>query len=276
MSEKIEFPIPEIRFYKRLSIPNPKIFEMDVPLLFYHGRIFQLTENQTDENYMKVFDSMLGFQEIGLHSTYEKEYFEDYARILDEVKKNFVKSLLAGTTKEERKSFHSVGTCALKKIEEYYLTLITKDRRMPYVGKGRITELCDSLFSRLNGYERILMLDEKLYDLLTIPEFLKKFKNVFEPKFFIELQKMAANSDPEEVSKYITNNVDRMNEKALPLVRNKIWHSRRSCKLFFDGVYFIPEFRGSSMVLLDRYKGLFESKIKSEAISEYLISELVL
>jgi len=276
MSEKVELPIQETRLYRRLNIPNPKIFEMDVPLLLYKGRVFKLAESQKDESYIKVFDSVLGFEEAGSHAAYEVDYFKNEGNIsaLNEAKRNFIRSLLAGTTREERKLFYGLGDHVLKKIEKHYSDLATKDRTMPYVGKGQIRDPSRSMFSKLQSYERVLMLDEKLYDLLTMPEFLEKFRRSFEPSFFAELQRIAARSEPERVSAYLTSNVSRMNEKALPLVRNKIWHSKRSCKLFFDGVYFVPNFRGSSMFLLDRYKGLLESKVKSEAINEHLLSEV--
>jgi hypothetical protein len=270
MSNKLELPIPETRLYRRLNISNPKIFEMDFPLFLYNGRIFKLAETPIDENYIKIVDCFRGFEEIGSHKKYEEEYFRDESVIkaLNESKKDFVRSLMIGVTKEEERIIFSMKNQILKKIDEYYSTLSTKKKAMPYVGKGLISSRHDSLFSRMNGYERSLMLDEKLYDLLTMQEYLEKFRDIFEPLFFVELREKAGVSSPEELSKYLTNNVNRMNEEALPLVRNKIWHSKKSCKISFDGVYFVEEFRGSAISMLDIYKGLIERKVKTEAIND--------
>jgi hypothetical protein len=115
----------------------------------------------------------------------------------------------------------------------------------------------------------VLLLDGKVYRLLTIPDYISKFQGSFEPKFYKDVQCKSGSATPEETAQLLTNNSDKIHRKALPLVRNKIWHSDKSFKLQVDGTYLIPEFEGKLSNLAAMYQKWLELKIKIDAAKEY-------
>jgi len=164
-----------------------------------------------------------------------------------------------------------IGSQLVEKIEKLY-SVVKNDLPKNTGGNGSIPVLNDgSEYNTLfNGSTGLLIVDRKMYYLETIMDYIKKFETSFEPTFFKNLCKMSQSSTPEQVSDYITKNTDKVNKKAFQLVRNKIWHSHRSFKLYLDGAYFVPDFKGTVDSLEKIYTLLLEKKIKIEGVKKYL------
>ena len=174
----------------------------------------------------------------------------------------------------------SIGAELKNKIMQEYAPLIKslekKSTDSPLSGKESMIMLNDdSLFNKyLACSKRSLILEDRLYVLSTFGEYLSKFQKSMEPKFYIQIKKILDGtsttssptpSTPEDFSKFLTDNSDKINPKALPLMRNKIWHSMRSSKLFLDAVYWIPEYVSNLNDWKSSYEKLIEMKIKLDA-----------
>ena len=75
---------------------------------------------------------------------------------------------------------------------------------------------------------------------------------------------------PEEVSKELTDNRDKVHPWGFPFIRNKIWYNDKSFKILLDGIYWIPKFVSTSKNAEERYKNAIEMKIKIYAAQEGL------
>ncbi len=254
-----------------LNLPQPPIVYRDELQIFYNGHIFTLTNDLTPDLEMKVYTMYFGLKEESPKAQ-EEEYFSKNAAAISKAKSSFIEKVVSGITVdgEQLKGTLSaqISSELIKKITEHYFGLTSVRSAPP--GKGLITQISDnSIFSSLAGYERVLLLDQKVYNLLTIPEFISKFKKAMEENFYKELIDKSAKLEPEKVAEMLTNNKDRIVREVFPLVRNKIWNSDRSTKILLDGVYWIPDYNKSGIDNLRKdYGALIEKVIKTAAAEE--------
>lgn len=261
-----------------LQLPEPPIFTNPDLQIIYNGNIFKPSKNPTKDAEIKVYTMTFGLESGDNPKKEEDKYFSDNTTSLKQKKETFIErvvngiSILDDDTKLRGTLKEQIGSELIKKISESCTSKITNPRTLEYVGKGQVPLLDDNsvLNSEMKGCERLLLLDGKVYDLLTQKEFVSMFQRSMEPTFYRNLIAACESATPEEISKMFTENKDKVIRKVLPMVRNKIWHSPRSFKLFLDGMYFIPQFREDYSELIKVYKKLLEKKVKIDAVKEYL------
>jgi hypothetical protein len=251
---KDDIKIIEPEIGRSLNIPKPLIFSEDELQIFYNGEVYALSETPVNEDYIKVYTRIFGLKKTDSFKKKEESYFSDNARSIEKLKEGFIEKVINGISvldgKLQTSIPSSIASELVKKINEHY-----DSKKGP---------------NKTAGFEKILLLDEKIYDLLTLPEFVAKFENSFEKNCYAKVLEKCKTESPEEISQMLLASKDKIHRKALPLVRNKIWHSNRSFKLFLGGTYFIPEYQGNRQALKDKYIESLERKIKVDSVTEYV------
>jgi hypothetical protein len=257
-----------------LNIAMPPVFTRDEAQIFYRGHVFLLSPKVGD-NHIKVYTETFGLEETDCPKMQEDAYFAGNKAAFDRLKQDFAERVLNGVSYLGGKFVSSgkisplLGSELVKRIEATYSKL-AKPAKQADAGKGLIAKLNDgSVFgSEMIGCERVLVMDKKIYDLLSLQEYIKIFESAIDSKYYKELNELAASATPEEIAKNITDHKDKIHRKVVPKVRNNIWHSNRSAKLFLDGAYWIPQFRASYADSVALYKSLLEKKLKIDAAKE--------
>ncbi len=137
----------------------------------------------------------------------------------------------------------------------------------PTVGQGTVLPRADgALLEQLQGFERVLLLDGKLYDLLTVPEYLARFERDVDPGLFTRLVEKAGQATPQEVAALMTSCRDLIRPAAFHALKGKLHHDRRTFALCLDGAYLVPEHAGAASQLLGAHNRLLERSLKTEAV----------
>lgn len=247
---------------KPLAIPAPlPVISRDEMQILYNGRVFVATKEHTDSGIIKVYTLLFSLQEVETPKAQEEQYFAANAKSIEKLKQDFISRTLSGTSGAR---MNQAGKELEKRIRKAYESSAVLPEQVQ-AGKGLLGKLTDSVLSGITGFERVMLLDAKIYNLITIPEYLSVFEKSFEPAFFKKLLEAAKTHTPEEISEMILKNSDKVHRKVLPQARNKIWHSDKSSKLYLDGTYFIPEIRGSLTELEAAYRTRIEEGIKIDA-----------
>ena len=254
-----------------LSLPAPPIFSRDELQIGYNGHVYVASKTPQKTGRIKVYTMTFGLKEVDSPKVQEDKYFSDNSDMINKQKQNFIERVVNGITEIDPSLIKSKAGSQISqelsdRISKVY-EKINKPQKQNPAGKGLITKLDDgSVFnSEMQGCERVLILDRKIYDLLTIPEYVSIFQNSFEPTFYKKLEKDCTTLTPQEVSEIISKNTDKIHRKVVPKVRNKIWHSNHSGEIYLDGTYWIPHFRSENYDGAELYQKLLEKKIKVEA-----------
>lgn len=274
---KDDIKIDDTKIASKLSLPDLPIFSRDELQVIYNGRIFVATKNSTPDAQIKVYTLDFGLEETKPPKEQEEKYFS--SKPVNELKEDFIKKCIKGISVLGDDKYPlkdalgtQIGSELIERIEKEYDSKISPANPTPPPGKSLITKLSDgSVFnSYMKDCERILIIDRKVYNLQTIPEYLSIFQQSFKPTFYQEVKKKCASATPEEIHKLLTDNSDKLHRKAFQYVRNKIWYNNRSFKLLLDGIYWIPQFRGKVDSLVSEYQTLIERQIKIDAVKEHL------
>ena len=274
---KDDIQIIDVEIATPLNMPNNiPIFSRDELQIFYNGHIFVASEEETPDASIKVYTETFGLKEIASPKEQEDEYFAANSALMDKLKEDFIERTVNGISILDDQNLkgtlgNQVSSELVEKITQEYASL-TPSRTYTMPGKGLVTKLNDSsIFNTyMQGSERVLILDGKVYLLATMSEYLAQFERSFKPAFYTQVTNMCNTAAPEKVSQLLTDNADKIHEKALPVARNKIWHSKRSFKLHLDGIYWIPEFKGKTDDMIAAYQRLLERKVKIDAAKEYI------
>lgn len=259
-----------------LSLPTPQpIFSKDELMVFYKGHIFVPSKEQDPGAMIKIYTMEFGLAERDLPKKQEEEYFANHSKRIETLKENFLERAVNGLSVPEEGEAMGVlgpqiGNDLTEKITQEY-SQYTQKAAHDSAGGGLITKADDgSVFGKyMHECKRALALEGRLYQLATIPEYISLFQSSFQPAFFSDAMDMAKTATPKVVSEYLSANSDKVNRKALPLVRNKIWYSERSFEIRLDGRYWVPQMLTSMDSIIDKYGKLLERRLKLDASKEY-------
>jgi len=254
-----------------LNLPALSVFSRDELQILYNGRVFIASKSPSKDR-MKVYTLTFGLEETDSPKIQEDKYFSDNSAQISKIKGAFLEKVVNGISILDDKN-SGKGKISPQLSEELANRIakrysgIAKLPSQSCAGKGLITKLNDSSVfnSEIPGYERAMILDKKIYDLITIQEYVEIFKSSVEPNFYTKLHGSCKTQAPEEISKLITDNKDKIHRKVLPQIRNKIWHSKRSSEICLDGAYWLPGYRGSLNDMNAVYQKLLEKKVKIDA-----------
>jgi hypothetical protein len=275
-----DFKIDTSKISNTISIPvSLPVLSIDELTILYMGKIYFAYDDikPEDKNHIKIYTKTLALRDGGSTKKYEEEYFKNNAALIDKLKKDFMNKVVIPDSNipasVAANIAKSIGEELKRKILAHYDPIIKSLEKslteFPEHKKGSLTMLKDD--SLLNKYftlsRRSLILEDRVYTLLTFKEYLVKFEESIEPKFYESTTKLleSKNLTPEEFTKYLDDNSDNIHPKAFPRIKNKIRHSDRSSRLFLDGIYWIPEYYGNISAIVDSYKSMIEMKIKVES-----------
>jgi hypothetical protein len=252
-----------------LNLPAMPIFSRDELQIFYNGHVFVASKKPDKDKQIKVYTMTFGLEETDSPKAQEERYFSDNSAVIDKLKRDFVERVINGISvldMSTRGDISQLGKELAERINQRY-SAILKPAKQTSAGSGLIAKLEDgSIFnSEVSGCERVLILDKKVYELLTMREYISIFKESFDSSFYKKVQEACNSSTLEEISKMMLDNKDKIHRKVLPMVRNRIWHSDRSFRLYLDETYWIPQFRDNTSSLVTAYQKLIEKKVKIDA-----------
>jgi hypothetical protein len=253
---KDDFSIVDSEISKRIALPKPCISDLSELLIVHNDSFFTLSDKSSSKDYMTFYKMTYGITRLGLIQDFETKYFTDNIVKISDLKKEFIMNSVSIPPNLKNKVpdlGEQVGKEIVKKIEKAYPKPNSKS---------------GSIFSQL-GYNSILLLDKKLYQLITIPDLFDKYKKSFEPNFFKDLIKSSGSSTPEEISDFISKNRGNIHPIAFPVIRDKIWCNDKSSKIFFNGRYLIPDYNGHTDNLEDTYTLMLERKVKLDAAQDF-------
>jgi hypothetical protein len=272
-----DIQIIDVEVKAPISIPQPlPILDNQNLQIFYNGHIYIASRNKDPESMFKVYTQEYSLEEIASPNQQEYKYFKNNAAQIKSLKEKFIERSLNGVDSIDGpikgKINAQISNELIERIEKEYESLVTSDKSHKVPGAGNIQPNKDgSVFNQyMQQYNRTLVLEDNVYTLMTLLEYIELFKKSFEPGYYEKLQKKAKTGTPEEVAEYINQNSELVIREALPLVANKIWHSNRSAKMYLDGTYWIPQFTCKVSDLTKRYEKLLEHQIKIDAAKEYV------
>jgi len=149
--------------------------------------------------------------------------------------------------------------------------LMERDRRysqdIPQRSFSRLDD--DSILNNSLVKENLMFIGEKVYDIVSVQEFISYFKEHMSPQLYQNLQRFSPDTHPDQVNRYIRENILNIEKKCRSRIRNKL----REAKLRINSSYYLPFFREDSSSfrndLVTKYKKLIEKKIKADAIEHY-------
>ena len=264
---KDDFSIIDSEVSSRMTLPIPYLVDPDQLLIISDGKVFRLDydgPSSAEEDYIKVYTELYRLVELGSVRELEQRYFENFDSQFHDLKKEFIDNCI--DVPVDMRTYvpdlnKQIGKDLVKRVEEAHPKRPKKSKE---AGK--------SLFSEL-GHEKLLILDKKMYELATIPQFLERFdRNAFdpqEPEFFEALIEMSRKTTPKLVSEYLEKNKPKIHKNAFYIIRDKIWCNEKSGELFLGGTYFIPEYVGHTDGMIDNYLRLIEREVKLDAAKRY-------
>jgi hypothetical protein len=244
---KDDFSIVKSEISRRMNLPKSGLLFPEELLIIYGGSVYGLSEKQTGRDYMKVYTAIYGMQNLGQVKQFEEKYFSDNSQLILALQKEFIENCVdvpADLKPKMPQLGMQVGKELAKRIDEAYA--------------GPVFD-----------FGNIVLLDEKVYDLLTISQHLKNYENSFEPTFLGKLMKASETITPEEFAKMLEQNRDMMREEVFTVVRDKVWCNDRSGKIFLDGKYFVAEYKERKDALVDGYLKQLEKTIKLKAVESF-------
>ncbi len=265
---KEDLPIETSEIDKPLNIPNIEIAN-DVFTIFYKDRLFILNRSANEE-YVKILNRKYGIQEIESPKQIEDKYFKNNFKEIENVQKEWINKIMPNVDLNNATNNYGqqIKKVVKDKIEELCRVAIRPPKKD--IGKFISRKGETTVFSGLEGYERIIILDNKIYDMLTVAEYISNFEKSIEPEFFKSIIKQCENKTPSEICKLISNSVDKIDKKTFHVMKGKIHFDDRTFELFLDGIYFIPEFICKTSETLRNYKVLIEKMIKFEAVEKLI------
>jgi hypothetical protein len=288
---KDDVQIHKSQLEKKLSLPAPTLCQRDELQIIYKGNVFVIAKNPREslpKTEIKVYTNVYGLQRAkaadgGAETikSIEDRYFRENQDEISKAVHDMVSKSVTGiplTLKKDDDSgdtaclvTNQIGSQLVDKINEHYASMKSSLPRNTG-GTGVISDSKDG--SEFNNYFSgsigLLVLDRKLYYLETMQEYIAKFQKAFEPSFYKEINSKCAAATPEEVADLLEKNAGKVHPKALPTIKNKIWLSKRSFKLYMDGTYFVPHCAGSVDKLEQEYSMRLEMKAKIDGVKKYL------
>ena len=265
---KDDLKINEHEVAAPLNVPTPlPIISLDELVILYNGQVLVPRAGGTLGE-IKIYTEKFGLEAYETPKQHEDAYLLSNEEQVSEEKAKFLKRAIgrtSGSGCDTSLLGEAINSLLKEMLDKSYPVPTT---RAPVPGKGLIPRLDDnSVLNTLEGVERLLVLDSKVYDLKTMPEFISKFERSFEPAFYKKAMDAGITSTPEQIYTLFTANEKKVVKEVLPMVRNKIWHSNRSFKLFMDGVYWVPEYKCQLEELSVSYQKAMERRLKEDAFA---------
>lgn len=262
---KDDLPMDSAAIAAPLALPPMALVE-DRLTLHFKRRFFVLDRRPPANHFAKVWGQTYALVERGSPGATEAAYFRDHRAEIAATQREWLRAVLGGA--EPASARATFGPQIVDVLTERIDAAYARPAGVPAkeAGAGGVLPSAEpSLYAELEGLERVLFLDGKVYDLLTIPEYLSKFEQAIDPETFRELVAGSAGRTPAEVVRLLDERPEAMKRRTLGVLRGKIHFDDRTFELFLDGVYFIPEYRDKASVVFEKHRLLLERQVKRDA-----------
>lgn len=192
-------------------------------VFFMIDNTFSVLSRGISTDYLKVYTQKYGITKVKTVDDIVNSHVPqspNYISYINSIKQQLVEEIQKGVNAEN--SFLEIGEKLRENIEKTY-----QKSKKECSQKGKI-----------------LVIDKKSYELLTIPQHIETFRKSCEPNFFRELLEKSKTGTPQEISEFISNNTEKIATGAVRFIRDKIWYNSKSCEIFIDGKYYIPKISG--------------------------------
>jgi hypothetical protein len=322
-------------------LPNPYIFELDQPLLLYHGHIIQpKLATRADDNFIELNHRRYALEEIATPGELEALYFRHNKEIIEHDKAEFsqhyfnqkyrsqeniterirsnkvlqliIEKVLPVLTAERLHNrigelmaedapavesseipeidYEQVPESVVREVERLKdeLLLQVDNEYSGYMLEGQQIASVTTLESRissilaptspnhnmyppqnensalnelLNG-NNLMLLNDNVYSLITIPEWLGMFYDSYTPRFQAIVDQINTRSPPE----WIVQQLDIFRGEVDHAFHSRIVNKIESTKAKIDGRYVLPFLEHNFSDLKSRYKKLLQKKVKRDVI----------
>ncbi len=142
-----------------------------------------------------------------------------------------------------------------------------QDRAIAATARGHLAPVeQDALLCRyLVGHGRMLRIHHKLFELVTLREYLSIFEKAVEPDCYRRLQQVPDTASPDELLQLIEESLNDIHAKARSPMRNKL----NSCRVVFNGVTLLPIYQEQAEGLFSTYAALLARQVKLDALARY-------
>ena len=253
---------------KPINIPDVPIFSIDELMIFYKGQIF-VAQNGDEKSgdRIKVYTQTYKLGNIASPKKQESDWFKQHDALVAQIQKDFITRCVDGITLGSDVGGVLGNQISAELLERIKNTYAGNDKDKSKVFKA-IKKNTD-VFNTLPASKQSLVLDGKLYDLITVGEYLSGFKKAMEPEFFKTMFAYCQTHNPEEIAHELEANQDKMSPRAIFFIRDKIWNGDGSFEINIGGSYFVPQHVGEVQPVIDEYESRLIEKIKQDAAKAY-------
>lgn len=210
------------------AFPLPEIFGKTDFLIFYNDKVYELS-NSKKSDFVKIYGKDYGLKEVNWDKVMN-EYYKDNKKLFKKLIKEELEEIIA-ESKEDA-----------------------------------IDQLLYS--SNDKSYSDFLFVDQKIYDLTQLNEFISKFKEYFDYEFYNELENKISYISPKELSQFLMENKDLFYGKDLQKISDKIYTNERTVQMNIDGKYVIHLFNEDAGGFMEDYKNWIKLKLKVKALNK--------
>lgn len=258
---KDDLPIAAAEVVKPLALPPLELFP-DQLTLWFKARFFEL-ERRPGEDQARIWNRPYGLREAEPAAAREARWASAHRAAIEAAQRGWLERVVGGAAEAPGGAGHGAQLlhAVAEKVEELCAVALRPPRRD--IGGGRITRRADvSVLAGLQGYERVLIVDGKVYELLTLAEYLDRFEKAFDPTLLAELHEDCETRTPAEVCARMALSLDRVDKKTYGVIKGKVHYDERTFQLRLDGVFLIPEYLCPLPDLLATYRALWERRLK--------------
>jgi hypothetical protein len=177
-----------------------------------------------------------------------------------------------------RKEVEALKSSLIKKIKDEYSQY--QVQQIAKSNEGNVEDKIASLMLRTNRQERfgvlredsllcsyalnknIMMIDSKVYELVTVADFISMFKQYISPQFYNRLQRFSSKREPRDIAELVEQAKDELEHKYHSRIVNKLMSSR----LKINGNFYLPLYLEKAEKLCQRYSKFLEMKTKIDAV----------
>jgi hypothetical protein len=241
-----------------LGLPRPVPLEEADICVFVNGRAFVPTDSDgAGADHMLLHDVRRPLQATQPFKDLEEAWHEQHATLLKGLRKRFVDSIPLDILRDPTSADQAADLIGGHISTDGVLDANKRLDALP-------AEAPDSVLHRLFGHGRFLRLHDKLYDLVTLREYVAIFARAIAPETFRELERLPLTTPPEVYLEGIAGSLDQIHVKARSPLRNKMTTSR----VVLGGITLLPIYIDPVAGLFEAYTGELEKQLKLASLKE--------
>ncbi len=250
---------------QRVSLARPLPLEQEALFVLINGRaLAPAARKPAASRSILFYGKRHALVELETPGAQEASYLEQQARALRREGKRFYDAIPQGILSEPE-LVSDAQDLIRAEIPQAAGELPQPDRAIPSTARGHLAPLEEEAMvcRHLLGHSRMMRIHHKLFELVTLREYLSIFKKAVEPRCFQRLQQVPDTATPDELLQLIEGSLDEIHAKARSPMRNKL----NSCRVVFNGVTLLPIYQEETEGLFSTYAALLAGQVKLDALA---------